>query len=97
MWDEEEATEATEEEEEEDEEEPGVSDQKQKPHTKMWGKILYFTMKPVHTMREVANQLHIMYHICNPIYYGHYIYIYIHIIRYDMYTYVEMITYQSIS
>ena len=23
--------------EEEDEEEPGVSDQKQKPHTKMWG------------------------------------------------------------
>ena len=29
--------EATEEEEEE-EEEPGVSDQKQKPHTKMWGK-----------------------------------------------------------
>ena len=29
--------EATEEAEEEDEEEPGVSDQKQKPHTKMWG------------------------------------------------------------
>ena len=36
---EEEATEeAEEEEEEEEEEEPGVSDQKQKPHTKMWGK-----------------------------------------------------------
>ena len=35
---EEEATEeAEEEEEEEEEEEPGVSDQKQKPHTKMWG------------------------------------------------------------
>ena len=34
---EEEATEEAEEEEEE-EEEPGVSDQKQKPHTKMWGK-----------------------------------------------------------
>ena len=31
---------ATEEaEEEEEEEEPGVSDQKQKPHTKMWGKM----------------------------------------------------------
>ena len=35
----EEATEEAEEEEEEEEEEPGVSDQKQKPHTKMWGKI----------------------------------------------------------
>ena len=34
----EEATEEAEEEEEEEEEEPGVSDQKQKPHTKMWGK-----------------------------------------------------------
>ena len=33
--------EATEEAEEEDEEEePGVSDQKQKPHAKMWGIIL---------------------------------------------------------
>ena len=29
------------EEEEEEEEEPGVSDQKQKPHTKMWGKNMY--------------------------------------------------------
>ena len=36
MW-KEEATE--EEDEEEEEEEPGVSDQKQKPHTKMWGII----------------------------------------------------------
>ena len=34
----EEATEEAEEEEDE-EEEPGVSEQKQKPHTKMWGKI----------------------------------------------------------
>ena len=29
---------ATEEEEKEEEEEPGVSEQKQKTHTKMWGK-----------------------------------------------------------
>ena len=36
--------EATEEEDEEEEEEPGVSEQKQKPHTKMWGKISFMAI-----------------------------------------------------
>ena len=61
--------EATEETEEEDEEEPGVSDQKQKPHTKMWGKRIYpmiYTMIPIDDLL-VKNKIHPMMYNMIPI------------------------------
>ena len=35
---------------------------------------MYVTMKPVHAMQEVANQLHIMYQISHHVYYSYYTY-----------------------